>query len=320
MALEMIDSRAMKFTNKGQTAQKIIRASWTEVNMWPSGVEIINTGIIPPVIGLIWSEDRPDLICNDITIRAIPNNDIYAMVVCNFSTQGLEFRLARPNQASSWDETLEIYTEETSLDVYTDVKGDSQNDTINFVWEAKWASTNFTAWAEGVKNVDDTVSHIGRAWLCVVQTEATGDAPSLESEKWELMPPPILTIENSRTVFNIALYGDNYLVNRINDFTNKVNNAVFLGPWSEKKEQVSEDQTTDTPSNLDDVDLWKFGGATMDRVNKNTQRYNMRFVYKVDGWSNDYGVATNKYTTEDLNALFDGMDNIEPDNDAGLRA
>jgi len=72
-----------------------------------------------PLIGDYWSPARPDIRCSDVEIRQLAGNT-HAIITATWSTECGEYRRGRPNQIASWEDSLEITTEETVIESWID--------------------------------------------------------------------------------------------------------------------------------------------------------------------------------------------------------
>ena len=128
--IEHYTSRSHRITRDGHTITAIWILTWRE---WDQGYDDDNVDM--PYIGEPWT-DREDLFCSDINVNNYGEGKDYCIINAIYSTEGTEFRTARPNQTGSWDEGIDIHLEEQVVDAY--------EDTSTSTWK-KWSEE----WVDG---------------------------------------------------------------------------------------------------------------------------------------------------------------------------
>ncbi len=273
-----------------------------------------------PQIGEPYSDLRLDLVCQDINVEWIDNEN--NEVTINWTTRNAPVRQALADKTVSTHERFSFSVEGVDGTTFVDNDGTAQD------WPVLWGDVYISAWAATTpydagqwrKNdnaffqckVDHTSSAAG----------TTGNEPNVGSsweDKWERKPPvpPALTIFKPRIVLSKSVHVTKWLWPVIRDLVGSVNNTDFLRTTAIQIPTTVREITYDLDRE-DDTGHWLFFGADVDPVGNNDVRVDMEFVYSFTKWNEPEGVTTNSYPEFDFALLPQPTDpDITQDNDIG---
>lgn len=276
------DSFAETLNSEGWTVTRKYKCTFDE---WHNreGYDINSNLIELPTLGSEYPWNYELTVSNiDVApIKAKANQsaepvDMYIQLTYTYSTNGAADRQKRADQAAGW---------KVHIDMETDVVEVGKYYNMGTAADEKWLEK----YKEAHPDITD-------------DTTVLSDIPPLIQVRYT----PVATL---------VAYGSTLYHQRILDYVGKINSDNFLGWVLEQKtintlllNNPNNPPSTDLAGNFDDKELWVLAAADIeDDVRPGVAKYNFRFIYKTDGWQNDYGVATNRFLTFSIKSLLTGL-------------
>lgn len=270
---ELLESLEAHETSDGTTIRRVFQMFWSDFE---------NPAIFGIFIGDKLGRTRTktmrnsELVAVDITQMAI--NNVYCTVSVLYSTQAkLPKQAERPDQLSSWEEVLDITTEELPTDT-------------------------FGVLTEGA-DPDNPESWTWKSWAALWAATTTGE--EIENN------PPILYLRQGRMIFRTTTYASKFYGARVTDAIGSINSEDFIAPYFGKQLAVPIDEIPP------DKNKWFFVGCPITRIRINSWRYDWTFEYKRQSWQQEYGITHNFYPERDFMALLADMDRTDGQTNPG---
>jgi len=256
---ELAESQEWHETMYGISLRRVFKATWSD---WDDGTFDI-------FIGDTWTTNSAELRVSDIIMTGIDNVNVKIEVL--YSTQGKTRQEARPDQAASWDESLDVHT-----DQYIISDGEPY---YKFNISGGGGSTG--AWT---------------SWTSTFQTGIGTDSYNT----------PDLTHYHPGMTYIVTTYSSTLYLARILPNVGKVNSTNFLKTYFSQLQDTGIISDTD---NYNDIGLWFFSGCNIRRVRHDCWQYQFTMLYNSyqwNKWRNQFDV--NQYDTFDFHGLWAGMD------------
>lgn len=280
--VELWDSQEMHVTAEGTTATRRFSCTWAEAVAGTDGTNWL------PKIGWYWAVDRQDLLCTDLDLKA--NGRTNVIVDALFSTDNHLRRKRKEDFAESWEESLDIFTQEVPVKTYLRYTNPADGG-HSAVTEKTWADV----------------------W------KAAGGDPEKTPELYQAQP---------RATWSISCFGKSNRIAQILSVVGYVNQEKFITPYFKDK-QKSDIKTDNDPTipTFSDAGKWMFMGARVNRIRKDCWRHDYTFMYDQNGWNTpveiegtNSQVTTNMYPTFDTDILFVGMELTDEDGEGAFGA